>query len=81
MLRPRAKEAKPLADYKILVIFDTGEKKIYDIKPQLSHVFFAPLIDESLFKTVRANGITIEWDNDIDICPDDLYYGSAIYNG
>jgi len=78
MLRPCAKEVKPLDDYKILLTFDTGEKKIYNMAPRLKDIFFSPLKDKSLFETVKVNGITVEWDNDIDLCPDDLYYNSFI---
>ena len=78
MLRPCAKEVKALDDYKILLTFDTGEKKIYNMEPRLKDIFFSPLKDKTLFKTVKVNGITVEWDNEIDMCPDDLYYNSFI---
>jgi hypothetical protein len=35
------------------------------------------LNNKAVFNSVRPNGITIEWIGDIDLCPDDLYYGST----
>ena len=78
MLRPCAKEVKPLDGYKILLTFDTGEKKIYNMEPRLNDGFFSSLKDKLLFETVKVNGMTVEWDNEIDLCPDDLYYNSFV---
>ena len=77
MLRPRAIEVKPLEDYKLFVIFSSGEKKIFDLKDKIDHVFFSPLKDEKVFRTVHANGITVEWEGEIDVCPDELYFNSV----
>lgn len=77
MLRPKPIDVKPLDDYKLLLLFDSGEKKLFDVKERLNHIFFAPLRDENVFKTAHVNGITVEWTGDIDICPDELYYNST----
>jgi hypothetical protein len=77
MLRPKAIEVKPLDDYKLYIVFNSGEEKIFDLKDKINHIFFAPLKDETVFKTVHTNGITVEWDGEIDICPDELYYNSV----
>lgn len=77
MLRPKAIEVKPLEDYKLFIVFNSGERKIFDLKDKINHVFFAPLKDENVFKTVHINGITVEWEGEIDVCPDELYYDSV----
>jgi hypothetical protein len=77
MLRPTAKEIEVMDDYKILIKFDNGEKKMFDASGLLSKKPFKPLNNKAIFQTVRPNGITIEWIGDIDIDPDDLYYGST----
>jgi hypothetical protein len=76
MLRPRVIEVKTLENYKILVVFNSGEKKKFDLKDKINHVFFAPLKDEKVFNTVHTNGIMVEWDGEIDVCPDELYFNS-----
>lgn len=78
MLRPSAIEVKPLKDYKIFIVFNNGEKKIFDLKDKIEYVFFSPLKDEKVFKTVHTNRITVEWEGEIDVCPDELYYDSKI---
>ncbi len=39
-MRPKAIDVKPLEDYMLLVIFENGEKKIFDVKPYLTHKAF-----------------------------------------
>jgi len=80
MLRPKAIEVKALNDYKIFVIFNNGEKKVFNLKNKLHHPFYADLIDEEIFKSVHTNGYTVEWDGEIDICPDELYNDSIPYD-
>ncbi len=79
MLRPTAIEVSALNDYKILIKFDNEEKKIFDVSKLFSRKPFISLKDKSIFNTAHTNGITIEWVNDIDICPDELYYESVPY--
>lgn len=80
MLRPKATEVKALDDYKILIVFNNGEKKVFDLKSRLHQPFYAKLIDLEIFKSVHTNGYTVEWDGEIDICPDELYYDSVIFD-
>lgn len=74
MLRPTAVEVTPLDNYKLLVKFDNGEKKIFDVKPYISGSWYGELSNQNYFKTVSVDGFTIVWPNGQDICPDDLYY-------
>lgn len=71
MMRPI--KVKPLTDYKLLLTFSTGEKKIFDVLPYLSMPFYAPLKDVSIFKSVFVNEYTVEWANGSDISPHELY--------
>ena len=70
---------KPMDNYKLLLTFDNGEVRLFDVSPYLDDTFFEPLRNTNVFKTVRTNPISIEWDGDIDICPDELYYNSVAY--
>ncbi|MFH1051755.1 MAG: DUF2442 domain-containing protein [bacterium] len=79
MLRPTAIEVKALNDFKLIIKFDNDEIKLFDANILFSRKPFLPLMDKSVFKTVKPNGITLEWDNDIDICPDELYYNSVAF--
>ena len=69
-------EVKPLEQYQLLITFDNNEQRIFDVAPYLNDVFFAPLRNQSIFKTAKINHLTVEWAGGIDICPDELYYNS-----
>ena len=78
MVSPSPIYVKPLDDYKLLLRFDNDEERIFDVKPYLNDIYFAPLKNTAVFKTVKTNSLTIEWIGDIDICPDELYFNSVI---
>ena len=69
-------DVKPIDDFRLILTFDNGEARLFDVTPYLDDVFFSPLRDVKVFNTVRVNPISIEWDGGIDICPDELYYNS-----
>lgn len=75
-MRPKAIEVKPLENYMLLIKFENGEEKIFDVKPYLDHKAFCELKNKELFKTVKIEGLSIEWANGADICPDELYNNS-----
>lgn len=75
-MRPKAIDVKPLKNYMLEVVFDNGEIKIFDVKPYLKFKLFDELEDENKFKKVKISGLSIEWENGADICPDELYNNS-----
>lgn len=79
MLQPRVLEVDPLADYKVMVVFDTGERKVFDVFPYISGDWFGKLRDTEFFKTVRVVGNTIEWAGGQDIAPHELYDDSVLF--
>ena len=77
MLRPTAVNVLALDDARILVEFDTGERRIMDVKPYIKGEWYGMLSNPSYFRTVRTNGYTVEWKDGQDLCPDELYYCST----
>lgn len=73
---PKAIDVKTLEGYKLLIVFDNGEKRIFDVNPYMNHKVFAELKNKEIFKTVKVGGLSIEWINGADICPDELYNNS-----
>ena len=73
MLRPTAIEVTPLENYNLLIKFDNGEKKVFDVKPYISGSWYEELSNKSYFRAVMVDGFTVVWPNGQDICPDDLY--------
>ena len=77
-MRPKAIDVKTLEDYQIEILFDNNEKKIFDVKPYFKFKKFQELRDIKKFNTVRIAGLSIEWENGADICPDELYNNSKV---
>jgi hypothetical protein len=73
-------KAEPLADYKLKLLFSSGESKIFDMSPLLDGEVFHPLKDQSFFQQVKVKHGVPTWDNgNIDFDPETLYrQGTAI---
>ena len=65
-------EANYLQEYKINLIFNTGESKIVDLSQELIGPVFEPLKDISLFRSFTIKYNTIEWSNGADFAPEFL---------
>ena len=66
----------PQDNYLLLLTFENGEKRQFDMKPYLEIGIFQKLKDLKLFKTVRPSFDSIEWDNVADFDPEILYHKS-----
>lgn len=72
----KAISATPLDDYKVAVVFNNGQRGIFDCKYLLDYAIRAPLADYSLFNQVRVEHGTLCWPNDIDVAPEAVWEGS-----
>lgn len=75
-MRPKAIDVKVLNNYKLEIKFDNNERKIFDVKPYFKFKIFNDLKNYEEFKKVQISGLSIEWKNGADICPDELYNNS-----
>ena len=75
-MNPKAIDVKILDNYEIEILFDNQEKRIFDVKPYFKFKIFKELEDIEKFKKVKVSGLSIEWENGADICPDELYNNS-----
>ncbi|MGJ0909195.1 DUF2442 domain-containing protein [Clostridium botulinum] len=73
------KNEKVLDGYKLLLTFENGEVRLFDVNPYLNKGIFKELKDTSMFKSVKVNFDTIEWENEADIDPETLYEDSVPY--
>ena len=73
---PRPKTVKPLEDYRLVVTFDNGETRLYDMSVMIAKPFYRKLRNKHLFKAVKVSDITLEWATGEDICPNELYSNS-----
>jgi len=75
-MTPNIVDVKAQDDYKILLSFENGENKIFDMKPYITKGFFKQLQDKNYFKTVKPYFDSIQWANGQDLSPDTLYLDS-----
>jgi len=72
MKRPTKVEA--LSGYRIRVVYPDGVESVIDLSADVGQGVFAPLADESFFRTVHLGRYgQIAWSEDIEICPDAAY--------
>ena len=76
-MNPRVREVKPAANYTLVITFNNGEKRVFDVKPYLSKGIFSALTDYSIFNQVKPFNGSILWPDDMDLCPDTLYEESV----
>jgi hypothetical protein len=69
------KNIEVLQDYRLRVLFVTGDIKIYDCKPLLCKEAFIPLVNENFFKKVKVDtgGYGIVWSDEIDLAETELW--------
>lgn len=75
MLQPKLTAVSPGANYTLLLTYETGEKRLFDVKPYISGPWYEELRDTGYFRTVQLlqGGVGIEWSNGQDIAPHELY--------
>jgi hypothetical protein len=80
-MNPRVKNVKANEDYTLEIEFANGEFGIYDCAPLLDFGVFQELRDVNYFRQVRAEGGTVVWPHEQDICPDTIYEDSKRFVG
>ena len=75
-MNPRVKKVNIQENYHLLLLFENGEKKIFDTTPYLEKGIFKELKQKDVFNSVRVIDGTIQWQNEADFCPDTLYLES-----
>jgi hypothetical protein len=67
------KSVKAMENYILLLTFENGEQRCFDVKPFLNTGVFRSLKDPAMFNTVRVCFDSIAWANNVDIAPETLY--------
>jgi hypothetical protein len=75
-MNPRVKTVAAHDDYTLEIVFTNGEVGVYDCSPLLNFGVFNELNDVDYFRQARAEGGTVVWPHEQDICPDTLYEDS-----
>lgn len=77
MMIPIAVEC--LSDYKLLITFSNGEKKIYNAQNDIHQGVLTKLQNKSFFAQAKIARGSVVWDDEIDIAPETLYAESIAY--
>jgi hypothetical protein len=67
----------PQENYILLLTFENGERRQFDMKPYLNLGVFRTLKDPDMFNSVRVCFDSIAWKNNVDIAPETLYQDSV----
>ena len=76
-MNPRVSTVRTTADYKLELVFDDWDRRIYDCSHLLEFGVFRELREIRYFKRARVLDGTVVWPHEQDICPDTLYLGSS----
>lgn len=75
-MNPYVKSIKTQEDYLLLLTFENGENRVFDLKLYLEKPVFKRLKNIALFKTARVVSGSVEWQGDVDLSYDTLYLES-----
>ncbi len=73
MLSPKVIRIEPEAPYVLLVTFETGERRRFDLSPHLDAGVFQELRQRELFEQARAERWGVSWPTGQDLSRDTLY--------
>ena len=79
-MNPRIIEVTPAENFKLKLVFNNGEKGLYDCSELLNFGVFKELQDRNYFNQVTVLDGTVVWPHEQDICPDTLYLDSTKQN-
>ena len=77
-MNPYVKLVHPLNDYRLEVIFENGERRMFDVKPYLQRGAFVRLQNRTIFQLARVVAGSVEWPGELDLSYDTLYLESQL---
>ena len=72
-MSPDVISVKALQDFKLLVQFETGECRQFDVAPLLDFPVYQRLRQVSYFSSARVENGTVVWDGQCDLSPESIY--------
>lgn len=67
------KSVSVIEKFTLLLVFESGEKKTFDMKPYLENGIFSELKQGDNFYKIKISYDTISWENGADFDPEVLY--------
>jgi len=75
-MNPYVKSIQFKDNYCLLLTFENGEKRVFDLKPYFDKPVFKRLKNAAVFKTAHVASGSVEWQGEIDLSYDTLYLKS-----
>jgi hypothetical protein len=75
-MNPYIKSIQPLDDFRLEVVFENGERRIFDARPYLQRGVFVRLQNRATFQAARVVAGSIEWPGELDLSYDTVYLES-----
>ena len=75
-MNPYVTSVRPLDDYRLEIVFENGERRIFDVKPYLYRGVFVRLQNRALFEAAQVVAGSVEWPGGLDLSYDTLYLES-----
>ncbi|MCX7012933.1 MAG: DUF2442 domain-containing protein [Candidatus Sumerlaeota bacterium] len=72
-MNPYVDQVHPLDDYRLEVVFENGERRIFDVKPYLQRGVFVRLQNRAACRGARVVAGSVEWPGGVDLSYDTLY--------
>ena len=60
-MNPFVISVMPLPEFRLEVAFESGERRLFDVKPYLGRGVFRQLQDPAVFKTAHVVAGSVEW--------------------
>jgi hypothetical protein len=73
-------KVQPQADYQLVLEFNNGEQRRFDMRPLLAMKPWSRIASPSVFQRVRIDYGTVVWPGEIDVAPETLYDDSIPFN-
>lgn len=70
---------EPTKDYKLILTFRDGQKKLFDFSPMLKSEINKPLRNINYFMKAKVHHHTVMWNKNLDVCPEYLYENSVAF--
>jgi hypothetical protein len=75
-MNPYVQQVRPLDGYLLELVFENGERRVFDAKPYLHRGVFVRLQDLATFHAARVIAGSVEWPGGLDLSYDTLYLES-----
>ncbi len=79
-MNPFVKSVRPLDDYRLEILFENGERRLFDMSPYLRRGVFVRLQNRAAFQAARVVAGSVEWPGEVDLSYDTLYLESQAMN-